>query len=281
MTTRAASPSRSRGQAGGAVLALVRWPNVVMTIAGIIAGAWWVSGSLAWSSRLGWTLLAGAGIAGATYGANDAFDASIDTVARPERPVPRGALSRRAAWCIVGCLALVAVFAAMRAGGAIAMLTPFVLAVALSYSPALKPFAGVGNVATAIIASLPFVYGAEAAGNIVAGLPLLGIAVPLHFAREVAKDVPDIAGDSGFRRTIPIVLGLWRTRAIVGSAVALYAVAVTFLFADAGPRLAFLLPSLAVAAAGAWHTRVESARRAPALFKLAMLLAMAALPFIR
>jgi 4-hydroxybenzoate polyprenyltransferase len=161
------------------------------------------------------------------------------------------------------------------------MLTPFVLVVSLSYSPWLKPFAGVGNVATACIASLPFVYGAEAAGDIVAGLPLLAIAVPLHFAREVAKDVPDIRGDSGYRRTIPIALGLARTRAIVGLAVAVYAGAVTFLFAGAGPRLGLLLPSVAVAAAGAWSTRVESARRAPALLKLAMLLAMAALPFLR
>jgi len=116
-----------------------------------------------------------------------------------------------------------------------------------------------------VLASMPFLYGAWAAGEPRAGLVLVGIAAPLHFAREIAKDVDDIDGDRGRRRTLPITAGVGVARVIEVAATFVFIVA-WVVFLDAR-WIAWPAVVLAMAAAY-WGM--------PAIYKGAMAVAMIA-----
>jgi 4-hydroxybenzoate polyprenyltransferase len=72
------------------------------------------------------------------------------------------------------------------------------------------------------------------------GALLVTVAAPLHFAREVAKDVDDASADASMRRTVPVVSGVGVARAAVVGGVLAYAAAVALL-ASAHPLFATLL----------------------------------------
>ena len=84
----------------------------------------------------------------------------------------------------------------------------------LAYSQIKSRWGVLGNATVAVLGSMPFLYGAWAAGKPEAGIVLVGIAAPLHLAREIAKDIDDIDGDRGRRRTLPIVGGVHLARVV-------------------------------------------------------------------
>ncbi len=133
-----------------------------------------------------------------------------------------------------------------------------------------------GNVLVAVLASLPFLYGAIAAGNGKAGLALVAIAAPLHFARELAKDLADVSGDAPYRRTLPMAAGPGTTRALVLAALALFAGALSLLVAHSVTLALVMLPAVALALWAARDTFGDR-RRAPSLFKASMVCAIIAL----
>jgi geranylgeranylglycerol-phosphate geranylgeranyltransferase len=146
----------------------------------------------------------------------------------------------------------------------------------LVYNRVLKRQPLVGNLAVALLASLPFLYGAWSAGDAAAALPLMAFGVPLHLAREIAKDVDDVDGDALDRRTLPMAIGARRSRAVAVGAVALFALAAVVYCARGGrwSLLAMLVPSFLVALVAS-RRLLLGARGVPALLKGAMLCAMA------
>ena len=270
--------TRRRGRSvPAAVVALVRWPNALIASAGVVVGAAWARPDLQPTRELSLGVVAAWLVTAAVNALNDAFDVDIDRTAHPDRPLPRGELSVQAALGIgMGACVL---------GGGVGYALPAeprlivygALAAALAYAVALNASLVLGNVIVAVVASLPFLLGGALVGDAGGALSLFVVAVPLHFAREVVKDVEDAPGDRGRRDTIPLRWGAGAARGVALAAVATYAVLATFLFAAAGVRLLGLLPSVLVAA---WAVIVAPSR-APMLLKLAMLLAMAALPFLR
>ena len=87
---------------GKAWAQLLRLPNVFTAIADPLAG-WLIAGSPV-TGLLGVVL----GLSACLYTAgivfNDCFDYAADCRDRPQRPLPRGAVSRRAAWTLAGAL---------------------------------------------------------------------------------------------------------------------------------------------------------------------------------
>ncbi|HEU4565986.1 MAG TPA: UbiA family prenyltransferase, partial [Gemmatimonadaceae bacterium] len=185
-----------------AVLQLVRWPNALIAAAGVLLGAWWGSGHLGW--RSGVAALAAIALAAAANAWNDVADVAIDARAHPERPLPSGRLSVAGAARIARTMGAAALPLAALARPALGLLTIPVLALMRLYSPHLKRRGLPGNIVVAVLASLPFLYGAWAEGAPGAGLRLVAIAAPLHFAREIAKDLDDAAGDAGARATLAL-----------------------------------------------------------------------------
>lgn len=263
-----------RGGTARAVLELVRWPNALMAASGVLIGAAW-AGSVdqgTWLATL--AALALTAVANAT---NDAYDIEIDRLAHPARPLPRGAVSIGGARALAGAAAVVAVLAGGAVAPALGALSAAVAAAMLWYSAQLKRRGLPGNVLVALVASLPFLYGAWSVARAERGVVLVALAMPLHFAREVAKDIDDAGADAATRRTLPVVAGPRAARLTVLGASALFMTVVTAFFARRSlPALG--LASAAVAVVGAAGWRVAASRRgAPRLLKVAMLLSMVAL----
>jgi geranylgeranylglycerol-phosphate geranylgeranyltransferase len=264
---------------GGALLALARWRNALIAAVGVYVGAWWAARDAARPATLA-AALAAVALTGYANAFNDLADIAIDRVAHPERPLPSGTVKPRAAQSFAALLAATGIGLAFLARPSLGILTVAVVALMTLYSTTLARLPLVGNVAVALLASLPFFYGAVTVGGAAAGLVLLGVAIPLHLARELSKSLDDAHADAPYRRTVPIAFGRGPARALIALSVALFAWRLLAL-ASPQPRLRMLvIPALALCVIA---TRRALAGRpgAPLLFKSAMLAAMAALVVAR
>lgn len=97
-------------------LELVRLPNIFTAIADVIAGYWFVSDRLLFSWRLAALCLASACLYAYGIVLNDITDIETDRNERPNRPLPSGRVSMRAAMRLVVVLAVAALALAALAG---------------------------------------------------------------------------------------------------------------------------------------------------------------------
>jgi len=153
---------------------------------------------------------------------NDYFDREIDRQNRPDRPIPRGAITPPAARRVA--------FLWFAGAAALALLLPpIAIAIAavnvvllLVYTPALKGRPGVGNVVVAWLTGSAFLFGAAAVGQPRSATALAGLAAGATLSREIVKDVEDVAGDrAAGLRTLPIAVGERQALMVAGGAVAL------------------------------------------------------------
>ena len=188
--------------------ALVRLPNVVLAAAGVAVGAILVLGRVVVPHAVALAMASAACLAAAGNVANDVYDIDIDRVNRPDRPLPAGGVSPSAAIAVGGIAGGGGLLLAWLIGGDVLTIAAVALPLMLVYSPLLKPRGLLGNLTIAIIAALPLIYGAAAAGYWPAGVVPWALAALLHLAREVVKDLEDAPGDRlAGRRTVPIVWG--------------------------------------------------------------------------
>jgi geranylgeranylglycerol-phosphate geranylgeranyltransferase len=255
-------------------LALVRWRNALLAGAGVCAGAWWSAGRL--TGRVAIVVIAGFALTAVANIANDIADVGIDRVAHPERPLPSGAISLAAAKRLEIACSVLAIALAASVVWWMAPLTILVVTSMWIYSTHLKRHGAPGNVAVAVLGSLPFLYGAAAVDEAGKGALLVAVAVPLHFAREVAKDIDDAPADAATRRTLPVTGGVAAARAAVIGGVVTYSGAVA-LVATAYPLFALLLLPTIFLAALAVRRLYRDRGGAPGLLKIAMVVAIAAL----
>ena len=262
-----------------AVARLVRWQNAIIAALGVVVGAVWARGSV--SSATGWAALAAIGFTAFANADNDVQDAAIDRVAHPARPIPSGALSRRMASIVAVAGAFVGIGASSFTGlPGLLNAAPFVLVAMAAYNRWLARTGVPGNVTVAALASLPFAYGAASVGDARTGIALAAVAAPLHLAREVAKDLDDALGDASHRRTLGTVAPRWMAPVAVLFALALFAYGAMRL-ARAAPRLPILLVPAFVLCALAARRVVARRTGAPLLFKLAMIVSLAAIVLAR
>jgi geranylgeranylglycerol-phosphate geranylgeranyltransferase len=193
---------------GAELGALVRGRNLLIAAAGVAIGGVLAMGRVAGPRELVLALLSAACLGAAGNAANDLWDIEADRVNKPHRPLASGALSRDLAVAVGGAAGGLGLLLAWLAGSTVFVIALPALAVMLAYSPVLKPVPILGNVAVALVGSLPLVYGAGAVGDWRAGLVPFWLAALLHLARKVVKDLEDIPGDlAAQRRTIPIAWG--------------------------------------------------------------------------
>ena len=128
------------------------------------------------------------------------------------------------------------------------------------YSPWLKRAGFAGNLVVSVLASLPFLYGSYAAGDWQSGVPLVLLAIPLHLARELAKDLDDREADRGTRRTIPVTAGVHSARAAIVAALVAGALAFGL---GVAPQVKSLTLLFAARGAGRRRARARHHARAP------------------
>lgn len=190
------------------VLALVRARNLLLAAAGVAIGGILAQGTVGIGTAVGWAMVSAMLLGAAGNVANDLFDRDADRINRPDRPIVAGRVSPGAALVLAGACGGLGLWLAYWVGTGLFVLALASLAVMLVYSPAIKPLGLPGNLAVAVIASLPPVYGALAAGNPRAGYVPFIMGAALHFAREIVKDLEDIPGDLALgRRTVPVTMG--------------------------------------------------------------------------
>jgi geranylgeranylglycerol-phosphate geranylgeranyltransferase len=222
------------GDAGGrlrGLLELTRPGNLVAASVLTFIGAFVAVGTdLASGGDLPATLaaVAATGLAvGAGNAINDYFDRDIDAINKPERPIPRGAVSPRGALAFSTALFLGAVLAALTLPLLCIAIAAVNLLALVAYTEYLKSLPGVGNAVVGALTGSTFLFGAAAVDG-VAGVQATAVLALLAglatLTREIIKDVEDVAGDreEGLQ-TLPIAIGARRSLVV---ALALLVVAV-------------------------------------------------------
>src|SRR5579863_2756593 len=176
-----------------ALARLVRLPNGLLAAAGVLVGA--RGAGVTWSPAVLAAACAAICLAIVANAFNDYDDRDIDALIHPTRPLPSGAISTAVALRTVAVAAIGGVAFSALARPVLAVVSIGVIVVMLAYSQIKSRWGVLANATVAILGSMPFLYGAWAAGTPDAGVILVGIAAPMHFAREIAKDIDDIDGD--------------------------------------------------------------------------------------
>lgn len=170
---------------------------------------------------------------------NDYHDAAIDAINRPDRPIPSGMITRKAALFYAVVLFLVGniigiVFAPM----------PLVLIGIINsvllwfYASHLKVMPLLGNLAVSYLAASIFLFGGALEGwiGVMSNLPIAGATFGVILARELIKDAEDMPGDVALgARTMPIRYGLRPTVMIAGAAAVIGVIITLLLYTRWGP----------------------------------------------
>src|SRR4030042_6915925 len=151
---------------------------------------------------------------------NDRMALAIDRINRPERPLPAGHLSPRAAVVFCVCAWAAAVGLTFFGPPSGYFIVPFCILLSAVYAIRLKHTGLAGNLAVALMTSLALAYGATAAGGLGRVLPPAALAFLVNLSREIFKDVEDLPGGAeAGARTLAVRLGAGPTR-LIGASVA-------------------------------------------------------------
>ncbi len=187
---------------------LVRLLNTAVVFACVVAGAV-IAGGWDLQPAVFLAALAASFAAAGGYAMNDYFDAGIDRVNRPDRPIPRGIISLQSAWVVW----VVCSFAALVLGWLLPehsfSVVVFWVVGLYFYARRLKRTMLVGNVLVATMTGLTFVLGALVAGKPERALFPFLFAFLVNLAREILKDIEDRKGDELLgATTLPIQAGI-------------------------------------------------------------------------
>ena len=209
---------------------IMRPVNSLMLGVAIIIGAFITGGTEILSN--GWSLvyafLTGFTMSGAAMAINDYYDREIDAVNEPQRVIPSGRISPRAAVIFTGILSTTALASSYLISTEALLIAAFAWVIMMVYSMWGKKTGFPGNLMVSFSVALPFMYGGVMTGSLAASLSFSGIAFLANTGREITKGIVDVDGDKleGVK-TIAVTSGE-KNAARVASAFFLSAVLVSF-----------------------------------------------------
>jgi geranylgeranylglycerol-phosphate geranylgeranyltransferase len=194
------------------MLRIMRPANAVVAGLAAILGYFIASGTLVPGVFLIWAVVVLVTAGGNTI--NDYFDAGIDRINRPDRPIPSGEVQEREAWNVS--------FILFAGGILIAAFTNLLcIAIALSnalllflYAARLKRSCFSGNLAVSYLSASIFLFGGAYLGweGAVRVLPVALITFFAMVSRELLKDAEDVEGDlTAGADTVPVRYGVKAT----------------------------------------------------------------------
>ena len=154
---------------------------------------------------------------GAGNAINDYVDHKIDAINKPERPIPSGRISLRAAAIYSIALFTISTIMALVIGiipGIIVILSAILM---FLYAYRLKKTCLIGNMSIAFLTGLCFVFAGVVLETVFLSVLLGFYAFLMTMAREIVKDMEDVEGDSAEgASTFPIRYGM-RTSSILAA----------------------------------------------------------------
>jgi len=239
-----------------------------------------VAGGIAMTPAVGAAMVATVAATSAGNVINDIIDRPIDLVNRPDRPLPRGAVSSTEARVLGGALVVIALMATLMLPSLAIGIAAMNLVLLGTYTQLFKGRVLIGNLLVGWLTGSTVLFGAAAVGTVgPVILVLCAMVIGATVSRELIKDVEDAAGDAAEGlQTAAIVWG--RRRAVQAA----MAAAILSVALSAGPvvlgvyGIAYLV--IIVIADGlllraVWQARTD-ARRAQEALKRAMYIAMGA-----
>ena len=197
-----------------AYFSIIRPVNCIFAGIASVLAYFIVTGSLHWIALLAWCMVFLITAAGNVI--NDYYDADIDAVNRPDRPIPSGAISTdaalRYALALFGLGNIIGIISLLYG-----MILPLIIVLWNSvllwyYAKCLKTTPGLGNIAVAYLSASIFLFGAaftepELLGyTLTSALPIAGATFGVMLAREIIKDAEDVIGDQeAGAQTLPIL----------------------------------------------------------------------------
>lgn len=191
-------------------LELMRYRNCAM--AGLAAV---IGGCIAYSAAQGPLILLPVFltvflITGAGNAINDYFDAGIDAINRPERPIPAGRITKESAYNFSIVIFAAGVIISYFIGTIPFLIAAFNSLLLYFYAFSLKRRVFVGNLSVAYLTGSTFLFGGAAFGEkgIEITLVLFFLSMLATLAREIVKSIEDIDGDrKEGASTLPIRIG--------------------------------------------------------------------------
>jgi geranylgeranylglycerol-phosphate geranylgeranyltransferase len=154
-------------------------------------------------------------VTGAGNSWNDYLDVEIDKINQPQRVLPSGQVSPKAAWILSVVLTVIALIIAAFINPAAFLVAFLASAILFIYSWKLKSTVLMGNATVAAISALSVIFGGIAAGNVRPTLILATIVGVAILGREVLKTLADYEGDLQERvRTVATTWGRRRARIV-------------------------------------------------------------------
>jgi len=182
-------------------------------------------GNMHWLSLLYGALTAFT-LTGAAMAVNDYYDFDIDKINEPQRPIPSGEVSMRAALVVTTVLTVVGLGFAYAISLYCLVFAVAAWAIMVAYSTFGKRRGLAGNLLVSACVAAPFLYGSLVAVNSVMGNILLfaSMAFLSNTGREVAKGIVDVQGDGAHNiRTLAVRFGE-RKAAFAAAALFVFAV---------------------------------------------------------
>ncbi|QCR23686.1 geranylgeranylglycerol-phosphate geranylgeranyltransferase [Pontibacter sp. SGAir0037] len=163
-------------------------------------------------------------VAAAGYIINDYYDIKIDAINKPERVVVGKTIRRRPAMFAHVILSFVGVAIGVLLYIPIGLINMGAALLLWGYSARFKKMLLIGNVVIALLSSsmlLVVAVYAHVLNNITIGYAIFAGIISL--IREIIKDTEDIKGDASFDcRTLPIVVGLHKTKLFLYPIIAIF-----------------------------------------------------------
>jgi geranylgeranylglycerol-phosphate geranylgeranyltransferase len=145
---------------------------------------------------------------------NDFFDAKIDAINRPDRPIPSGAVSRGAARGFAVTLFVAGILVSFFTSSLCMGITVVNSIILVAYAAKLKSTPLIGNIAVAYLSASIFLFGGALNGweGLIHIIPVAAITFFAILSRELLKDAEDVEGDrAGGADTVPLRIGIKKT----------------------------------------------------------------------
>jgi geranylgeranylglycerol-phosphate geranylgeranyltransferase len=145
---------------------------------------------------------------------NDYFDAKIDAINRPDRPIPSGAVTMAAARGFATTLFLAGILMSFFTNSLCIVIAVINSLILLAYAGKLKRTPLLGNITVAYLSASIFLFGGALNGwdGLVHIIPVAAITFFAMLSRELVKDAEDVEGDrAGGADTLPIRIGIKKT----------------------------------------------------------------------